>query len=89
MLKAAAGGGGRGMRLVESPEALTAALELARTEAEHAFGWAELLLEKALLAPRHVEVQIFGDAFGTLVHLDAQLAGGPGLGGADQCAVLP
>ena len=69
MLKAAAGGGGRGMRLVESPEALTAALELARTEAEHAFGWAELLLEKALLAPRHVEVQIFGDAFGTLVHL--------------------
>ena len=69
MLKAAAGGGGKGMRLIESAGALSAALESARVEAQRAFGSPELLLEKALEAPRHVEVQIFGDAFGTIVHL--------------------
>jgi geranyl-CoA carboxylase alpha subunit len=69
MLKAAAGGGGKGMRLVTAPEAFAAALEATRTEARRAFGSDELLLEKALHAPRHVEIQIFGDTFGTLVHL--------------------
>jgi geranyl-CoA carboxylase alpha subunit len=69
MLKAAAGGGGKGMRLVASPDALQAALEPARSEALQAFGSPELLLERALVSPRHIEVQIFGDRLGTIVHL--------------------
>ncbi len=69
MLKAAAGGGGKGMRLIASADELAPALEAARAEALRAFGSAELLLEKALEAPRHVEVQIFGDECGTIVHL--------------------
>jgi acetyl/propionyl-CoA carboxylase alpha subunit len=59
VIKALAGGGGRGMRLVRSAKELDAALASARSEAEHAFGDGRLLLEKAVLAPRHVEVQIF------------------------------
>ena len=62
MVKAAAGGGGRGMRLVEDLEHLPAALASARSEAESAFGSGELILEKALIQPRHVEVQVFGDS---------------------------
>ena len=69
MVKAAAGGGGRGMRLVHTPDALASALASARAEAHAAFGDPALLLERALLAPRHVEVQIAGDRFGTIVHL--------------------
>jgi len=69
MIKAAAGGGGKGMRLVASPEAFAGAVEATRGEAVRAFGSGDLLLEKALDAPRHVEVQIFGDAFGTIAHL--------------------
>jgi geranyl-CoA carboxylase alpha subunit len=68
MVKAAAGGGGRGMRLVDEPSALASALASARAEAQAAFGDATLLLERALRAPRHVEVQIAGDRFGTIVH---------------------
>ncbi len=69
MLKAAAGGGGRGMRLVHAEGELSAALRAARSEAEGAFGDGRLILERALLAPRHVEVQVFGDGHGTLLHL--------------------
>jgi geranyl-CoA carboxylase alpha subunit len=69
MVKATAGGGGRGMRLVLDEAALTAALRSARSEALSAFGSAELLIERALLEPRHVEVQIFADQHGHCIHL--------------------
>jgi geranyl-CoA carboxylase alpha subunit len=69
MVKAAAGGGGRGMRLVERASDLSAALKLARSEAENAFGNGDLILEKAVFRPRHVEIQIFADAHGAIVHL--------------------
>jgi len=69
MVKAAAGGGGRGMRLVTRMEDMAAALHSARSEAENAFGSAELILEKAVLQPRHVEVQVFGDSHGNVIHL--------------------
>ena len=69
VIKAIAGGGGRGMRLVRFAKELDAALASARSEAEHAFGDGRLLLEKALLAPRHVEVQVFADAHGKCIHL--------------------
>jgi geranyl-CoA carboxylase alpha subunit len=69
MIKALAGGGGRGMRLVRTAKELDAALASAQSEAEHAFGDGRLLLEKAVLAPRHVELQIFADAQGHCIHL--------------------
>jgi geranyl-CoA carboxylase alpha subunit len=69
MVKAVAGGGGRGMRLVLEASQLPAALQSARSEALSAFGSAELLIEKALLNPRHVEVQVFADAHGHCIHL--------------------
>jgi 3-methylcrotonyl-CoA carboxylase alpha subunit/geranyl-CoA carboxylase alpha subunit len=69
MVKAVAGGGGRGMRLAMQASQLPGALQSARSEAQAAFGSGELLLERALLAPRHVEVQIFADAHGHCVHL--------------------
>jgi geranyl-CoA carboxylase alpha subunit len=69
MVKATAGGGGRGMRLVLEESALVAALHSARSEALSAFGSAELLIERALLEPRHVEVQIFADQHGHCIHL--------------------
>ncbi|MES3000256.1 MAG: biotin carboxylase N-terminal domain-containing protein [Pseudomonadota bacterium] len=69
MVKAAAGGGGRGMRLVHDASQLRDALNSARSEALSAFGSGQLLLERALLDPRHVEVQVFGDAFGDCIHL--------------------
>jgi len=69
MVKAAAGGGGRGMRLVEAADGLAAAISTARSEAENAFGSGELILEKAIVKPRHVEIQIFADTHGNVVHL--------------------
>jgi geranyl-CoA carboxylase alpha subunit len=69
MVKAAAGGGGRGMRLVHKAEDLANAIKLARAEATSAFGNGDLILEKAIIRPRHVEVQVFGDNHGTIVHL--------------------
>jgi len=66
MIKASAGGGGRGMRLVHSPDTLLEHLRTARSEAQNAFGSAELILEQALIAPRHVEIQLFGDTHGNL-----------------------
>jgi geranyl-CoA carboxylase alpha subunit len=69
MVKAAAGGGGRGMRLVREADELDAALRSARSEAQAAFGDGKLLLESALLAPRHVEIQVLADAYGNAVYL--------------------
>ncbi len=69
MIKASAGGGGRGMRLVESAGELAANISTARSEAENAFGSGELILEKAVLEPRHIEIQVFGDTHGNIVHL--------------------
>ena len=69
MVKAAAGGGGRGMRLVEKKDQLASALAAARSEAKNAFGSDELILEKAVMQPRHVEFQVFGDSHGNIVHL--------------------
>jgi geranyl-CoA carboxylase alpha subunit len=69
MVKSAAGGGGRGMRLVHRASDLPAALDSAKSEAESAFGNGELLIERALLAPRHVEVQLFADAHGHCIQL--------------------
>ncbi|AIG05782.1 geranyl-CoA carboxylase, alpha subunit AtuF [Pseudomonas fluorescens] len=69
MIKASAGGGGRGMRLVHTPVQLLEQLHTARSEALNAFGSDELILEQALIAPRHVEIQLFGDAHGNLIYL--------------------
>jgi acetyl-CoA carboxylase biotin carboxylase subunit len=69
MLKAAAGGGGKGMRLVHAPGELRSALESARSEAERAFGDGEVYIEKAILNPRHVEIQILADEHGNIVYL--------------------
>ncbi len=69
MLKAASGGGGKGMRLVEKPEEMANAWERARSEAKKFFGDDTVYLEKALLKPRHVEIQVLGDRDGNLVHL--------------------
>jgi geranyl-CoA carboxylase alpha subunit len=69
MVKAAAGGGGRGMRLVEDRSALSAAIASARSEAASAFGSDELILEKAVIRPRHVEIQVVADDHGNILHL--------------------
>ncbi|MDE2092351.1 MAG: ATP-grasp domain-containing protein [Burkholderiales bacterium] len=69
MIKARAGGGGRGMRLVLEAAQLDAALDSAAAEAQAAFGDARLLIERALLAPRHVEIQVFADLHGQVLHL--------------------
>lgn len=69
MVKASAGGGGRGMRLVQHSSELIEALQTARSEAENAFGSGELILEKAVIAPRHVEIQVFGDTHGNYIYL--------------------
>ncbi|NKF23549.1 acetyl/propionyl/methylcrotonyl-CoA carboxylase subunit alpha [Solimonas marina] len=68
MVKAAAGGGGRGMRIVDDESGLAAAIASARSEAANAFGSGELLIEKAVLDARHVEIQVFGDRHGQVVH---------------------
>ena len=67
MVKASAGGGGRGMRLVTDAAQLPAALQSARSEARSAFGDDELLLERALPRPRHVEIQVLADSYGRVV----------------------
>jgi acetyl-CoA carboxylase biotin carboxylase subunit len=69
MLKAAAGGGGKGMRLVRGPEELKSALEGARSEAERSFGDSEVYIEKAIVNPRHIEIQILADEHGNTVYL--------------------
>jgi acetyl-CoA carboxylase, biotin carboxylase subunit len=69
MLKAAAGGGGKGLRLVKDPGELPAAAERARSEAQNAFGDGSLYLEKAITRARHIEIQVLGDHHGGAVHL--------------------
>jgi acetyl-CoA carboxylase biotin carboxylase subunit len=69
LVKAAAGGGGKGMRSVHDPKDLVEAIEGAQREALAAFGDGAVYLEKLLLKPRHVEIQVFADAHGTVVHL--------------------
>jgi acetyl-CoA carboxylase biotin carboxylase subunit len=69
MIKASAGGGGKGMRLVASEDELLSAFETAQSEATAAFGNAEVYLEKVVERPRHIEIQIFADQHGNCVHL--------------------
>jgi geranyl-CoA carboxylase alpha subunit len=69
MIKAVAGGGGRGMRMVTDAAAFPDALRGARSEAQGAFGDGTMILERAIAEPRHIEIQVFGDAFGHAVHL--------------------
>ena len=69
MVKASAGGGGRGMRLVFEASELEAQIKTARSEAENAFGSGELILEKAVIKPRHIEIQVFADKHGNVVYL--------------------
>ena len=69
MLKASAGGGGKGMRLVNSFSELHSGFESAKSEAEGAFGDSSVYLEKAIARPRHIEIQVFADSHGNVVHL--------------------
>src|SRR6201998_1835609 len=69
MLKAAAGGGGKGMRLVHSADQLSSALEGAQSEAQRSFGDSEVYIEKAILNPRHIEMQVLADEHGNTVYL--------------------
>jgi len=69
ILKAAAGGGGRGMRLITKPEELDDSFEMTQREAEKAFGSADVFMEKFLEEPKHIEVQIIGDSHGNIIHL--------------------
>ncbi|MFO1056809.1 MAG: biotin carboxylase N-terminal domain-containing protein, partial [Dongiaceae bacterium] len=69
LIKASAGGGGKGMRRVDAPAEFAAALDGARREAASAFGDDRVLVERYLLRPRHVEMQVFGDSHGTILHL--------------------
>lgn len=69
LLKAVAGGGGRGIRRVDSPDELASLWRTAQAEAQASFGSGEILLERCVEEPRHVEIQILGDKFGNVVHL--------------------
>ena len=69
ILKASAGGGGRGMRICGDEAGLQSAFDTARNEAERAFGSADVYIEKYLEHPRHIEIQVFGDTHGRVVHL--------------------
>jgi geranyl-CoA carboxylase alpha subunit len=69
MIKAVAGGGGRGMRLVADAAAFPDSLRSARSEAQGAFGDATVILERAIVDPRHIEIQVFGDLHGGAIHL--------------------
>ena len=70
LLKAAAGGGGKGMRIVRDTKTLASSLEMARREAKAAFGDDAVYVEKYIVGPRHVEIQILGDAHGTMLSLN-------------------
>ncbi|MFZ0320307.1 MAG: acetyl-CoA carboxylase biotin carboxylase subunit [Candidatus Sulfotelmatobacter sp.] len=69
MLKAAAGGGGKGMRLVHAPEQLKSSLDAACSEAQRSFGDSEIYIEKAIINPRHIEMQVLADEHGNTVYL--------------------
>jgi len=70
MIKAAHGGGGKGMRIVRAPGEFAAALESCQREAANAFGRDRVLLERYVESPRHIEIQVFGDAHGNVIHLN-------------------
>src|SRR5262245_23927212 len=72
LIKAVAGGGGRGMRRVDRHAEFEDALESARREAQHAFGDTRVLVEKYVAAPRHIEFQVFADSHGNAIHLNAR-----------------
>jgi acetyl-CoA carboxylase biotin carboxylase subunit len=69
LLKAVAGGGGRGIRRVNGPDELAGLWKTAQAEAQASFGSGEILLEKCVVEPRHVEIQVIGDSYGNMVHL--------------------
>ncbi len=69
LIKARAGGGGKGMRLVEAPEQFSAGLASCRSEAKSSFGDDRVLIEKYITSPRHIEIQVFGDKHGNVIHL--------------------
>ena len=69
MIKAAAGGGGRGMRLVPDARSFPNLLRSAKSEAREAFGDPTVILERAIVEPRHIEIQVFGDRYGNAIHL--------------------
>ncbi|GHF26929.1 biotin carboxylase [Kordiimonas sediminis] len=69
LLKAVAGGGGKGMRRVDNSKDIAAAIDSARREGENSFGNGQLLVEKLIERPRHIEIQVFGDSHGNAVHL--------------------
>jgi geranyl-CoA carboxylase alpha subunit len=69
MIKAVAGGGGRGMRFVAAAREFADALRSAQSEAQHAFGDAAVILERAIVEPRHIEIQVFADRHGHAIHL--------------------
>src|SRR5882757_412734 len=69
MIKAVAGGGGRSMRLVNSPKDFVELLRSAQSEAKNAFGDATMILERAIVEPRHIEIQVFADRHGNAIHL--------------------
>src|SRR5439155_26526212 len=69
LIKAAAGGGGRGVRRVDKHADFDAALEAAIRESQSAFGTGRVLIEKLIASPRHIEVQVFADSYGKVVHL--------------------
>ena len=69
IVKAAAGGGGRGMKVARTPDELSDALSTARAEAKAAFGDDAVYLEKYLEQPRHIEIQVLGDGMGNAMHL--------------------
>src|SRR4029079_363919 len=70
LLKAAAGGGGKGMRVVREPGEMSASLDAARREAKNAFGDDAVYVEKYIVGPRHVEIQVLGDMHGTMLSLN-------------------
>ena len=70
LLKAAAGGGGKGMRVVREPSEMASSLDAARREAKNAFGDDAVYVEKYIVGPRHVEIQVLGDQHGTMLSLD-------------------
>ena len=69
ILKAAGGGGGRGMRRCDTPEEVKPAFELVKSEAKKAFGNDDIFIEKFIVEPKHIEVQILGDQYGNVMHL--------------------
>ena len=78
IIKAAGGGGGRGMRVVHTEAALLPAVALTRSEAQSSFGNATVYMEKFLGNPRHVEIQVLADEFKNAVHLFERFVEGPG-----------